>query len=315
MNSYNKNFFIFTSFVGLCIISKKILKNYIDYKTFTKIDKKFPRDKIWEQELKIYECSLPKIHINFSKRKKCLLLIGGYRDIPLLWKEFEQILKDNNIDYYAPRTFGNGRSFFQDFDIKDWIITYLEAIYVLQELYEEVDIIGFSTGASIALYLSQFNYKIKINNLFLVSPFLLYNENNLTFFYFYKSKISFIINNLYNLLFDYYPKTFVSDNDDYKTLENNFNEDYGTLNFSNKLINFVQFRPTKINSKNLCIFYSNNDQVIGDIQKQYNIISSIYSKKTDLIEIFNPNDVCTHSIFKFDYNVNKEIFDKMMLYN
>jgi esterase/lipase len=315
MNIYNKNLLIITSFIGVCYISKKIFKKYIDYKTFSKIDEQFPRNKIWEQELQIYECSLPKIHINISKRKKCFLLIGGYRDIPLLWKEFEQILKNNNIDYYAPRTFGNGRSFFQDFDTKDWVITYLEAIYVLQELYEEVDIIGFSTGASIALYLSQFNYKIKINNLFLVSPFLLYNEENSTFFYFYKSKLSFILNNLYNLLFDYYPKTFVSDKDDHKLLTNNFNEDYGTLNFSNKLINFVQFRPQKINSKNLCIFYSNNDQIIGDIEKQYNIISKIYSKKTNLIEISNPHDVCTHSIFKFDYNINKEIFDKMMLFN
>ena len=105
---------------------KMIYIKYCNYITFNRLDNLFPRILNWEEDLKIYSIAMPKF---FTKniKKKCVLLISGYRDIPYIWSEIIPYFEKDNIDYYAPRTHGNGRSFFQDVEPEDWVITYIEA--------------------------------------------------------------------------------------------------------------------------------------------------------------------------------------------
>ena len=124
-------------------LSVYLYRYYCNYSTFKKINSIYEQKEFWEKDLEIYSISMPKFCISGTKKQKCILLIGGYKDIPYIWKEFEKYLIQDNIDFYAPRTCGNGRGFYQIVNWKDWVITYMEAIHILQELYETIDIIGF----------------------------------------------------------------------------------------------------------------------------------------------------------------------------
>ena len=300
---------VFYFSIGTFIITKCYHK-YCNYKVFNRLDTLFPKKKKWEKDLDIYSVSMPLFYTTYPKRNKCILFIAGYKDIPFVWDDIIKYFKTDFNDFYAPRTFGFGRSFFQDSDPKDWIITYLEAIHVLQEQYYEIDIIGFSTGAVIALYLTQFEYKCKINNLFLCAPFILYKPS-FSYYLFFESIFSWILNPIYRYTLNYHDKKINSDK--YTTCrdiiyEKNSKEDFyeslGILSLENKLINFIKFRPEVINVNNIVILYPNDDQIIGDIYEQKEILSKIWKKKIDLITIPNYNNkkVFYNSILNYQKN-------------
>ena len=264
---------------------------YCNYKTFKKIDNRFKQKEIWEKELEIYSISMPKFFMSGLKKQKCVLLIGGYKDIPYVWDEFEKYLIQDKIDFYAPRTCGNGRSFFQVVDWKDWVITYMEAMYVLQEIYETVDIIGFSTGAAIAVYLTQFKFKCKINNLFLCAPFLT-NKKCLSIDIVYGSNIlSKIFNRLFVWTLRYRPKStgnFKGYRDTYDEFNsiNDYCEIFGDVLMETVLFDFIKLRPSAIYVSNVVFLYPNDDSIIGDIGQQKNIISKVFTTKPiDVIQI------------------------------
>jgi len=332
INYFNKNY----KFINLSILSilslfsvTTLFKYYCNYITFNRLDRLFPKKIKWEKDLHIYSVAMPIFHIKTSKKQKCILFISGYRDIPFIWNEILDYFKnDNQFDFFAPRTFGNGRSFFQDHDPNDWTITYLESIYILQELYEEIDIISYSTGCVIALYLSQFNYKCKINNIILCAPFLLKNENMLDYLLF-NSIFSKILNPLLNFIMPYrlkFPENgykYIRDTH-YEILgENDYYELAGFFKLDTKLLKFKNTRPENINANNVTILYPKNDAVIGNIQTQKDIIEDIFKKSIDIINIpsneYNPEliNFCGHSMFKenpyivYDiYKIIKNIISK-----
>jgi esterase/lipase len=286
-------------------------RNFCYYHTFKKISDNFKQEYDWEKDLQIYLVSMPKFFISTKKKSKCILLIGGYKDIPYVWNEFEKYLIEDKIDYYAPRTFGNGRSFYQIVDWKDWVITYLEAIYILQEQYETIDIIGFSTGAVISVYLSQFKYKCKINNLFLCAPFLTNKKFMIIDIIFGSNIFSKIINRLYVWTFRFRPKSrrFKGYRDTYNNFYsmNDFYEMFGDVQMETVLFDFIKFRPKSLYVENVIIIYPNDDDIIGDIQEQKQIISNVYTTKPiDVISIpsylDNPNtqinNICYNNLSK-----------------
>jgi hypothetical protein len=290
------------SFVALGI-SIYFYRNYCYYYTFKKINDNFKQIEDWEKELEIYSISLPKFFITSPKKQKCILLIGGYKDIPHIWEEFEKYLIKDNIDFYAPRTHGNGRSFYQIVDWKDWVITYLEAIFILQQQYETIDIIGFSTGAVISVYLTQFKYKCKINNLFLCAPFL----TNKKFFSidlaFGSNIFSKIINRLYVWTFRFRPKftRFKGYRDTYNDFYSmyDFCEIFGDVLMESVLFDFIKFRPKSMYVENVVIIYPNDDDIIGDIQEQKQIISNVYSSK--------PINIISIPSYLNDYNIDDNL--------
>lgn len=107
---------------------------------FKKIIKLFPKNKKFELDLSIYKNSLP-FSFTTKKKHRCILLIGGYRNISYLWNVFKNKLNSHDVYYYAPKTHSKGKSYFQYSSYKDWILTYFEALCMLQYQYENVDII------------------------------------------------------------------------------------------------------------------------------------------------------------------------------
>lgn len=309
---YNYKFISISS----CLILYSIYKyrKYCCDITFNRLDNLFKPQYEWENELKVYSVAMPKFYNNITKRKRCVLLISGYRDIPYVWNDIEKHFIENKIDYYAPRTFGNGRKYFQYSTPEDWIITYLESIYFLQELYEEIDIVSFSTGSPIALYLTQFTYKCKINNLFLCAPFLSYNKNNLLYYYTFDCPISWIINKIYGFLINYHHKPpnnkgYCRDINYKINANNDFYELAGVMQNDIGLFNFIKFRPKMINANNIIILKPNNDTIIGDCNEYQKELEEIYNKKIPIIEIPRFNDICNHVMFKENPNIVKDIFD------
>ncbi len=282
--------FLYLSVIGF-ILSIYIYRILCHYYTFKKINYLYKQKEQWEKDLNIYSISLSKFFISGPKKKKCILLIGGYKDIPYVWNEFEKYLIQDKIDFYAPRTCGNGRTFFQIVDWKDWVITYLEAIKILEEQYETIDIIGFSTGAVIAVYLTQFKYKCTINNLFLCAPFLLCKKDFFIDCVFGQNIISKILNKFFCWTYRFRPKTknqfkgYRDTYNDYYSI-NDYCEMFGDVLMENILFDFIKFRPQSMFVNNVVIIYPNDDNIIGNINEQKNIIEKVFTKKNiDVISI------------------------------
>lgn len=318
----NSKFYYFISFtlIFFGFILKKLYVDYCNKITFDRLNKLFNKKLLWEKDLDIYSSAMPLFFTNV-KRKKCILLISGYRDTPYVWSELIKYFKNEELDYYAPRTFGNGRTFFQDIDTKDWIITYIESLYILQEMYEEVNIISFSVGCVIALYISQFTYKCKINNIILCAPFLLKKKEMID--YFIDSKYSFIFKPILNFFLPYrikcpeegykYPRDIHYEVNAY----NDYYELVGIVKLDLELLNFKKIRPNIINANNIVIFNPNDDKIIGDIFEQQKIIMDIHKKIVPIItiptfELFDELKkpiLCGHSMFKEHPLIVKNIFD------
>lgn len=307
-------FFICSFIFALCMIIKNYLSKINIKKTFDRLDKLFVKHTEWEKELDIYSVSMPK---TFTKQKKakCLLLISGYRDNPYMWNEFIPYLENAQIDYLAPRTVTNGRSFFPtNSTYKDWILTYMEAMWILQEQYETVDIVGFSMGTLIALYLTQFKYKCEINNLILCAPFLLSKYDTLQYILF-ESGLSWILCSILNIFVPFYMKI---PSDNYLTVRNtNYKpsalNDYYELascfRLDCEVMKFKNFRPKQILANNVLILASNQDFVIGDIIKQKNIISKIWGHYVKIQTIPSEGtNPCGHVMFKEDPVIINDIF-------
>lgn len=330
-NSYS-NYYYKISFITLTILSIGFgiysYRNISHKLTFDYINKNYKKKFKWENELDIYAISMPRFYISTPKKKRCLLLIGGYKDIPFVWNEIENFFISDNIDFYAPRTHGNGRSFFQIVNWKDWVITYLEAMYILQEQYETIDIISFSTGSVIALYLAQFNYKCKINNIFLCAPFLLNKHFISTKLFFSQNIFSYLLNRLCAWTIRFHPKLKskfpgVRDTHNPHYSINDYCEIFGDLETETTLFDFIKFKPTFINASNVIILYPNDDDVIGDINEQYKIISNTFNKQIDLISIPSyccqqNSDIlpskCGHVMFKEHPVIIQDIYNNIKKY-
>jgi len=321
----NSNILICSSIIGIFSFGCYYYKQYCNNFTLKSIEKNYKRTLEWEHELNIYKIAMPKLYMSGKKKKRCILLIGGYKDIPYVWNEFEKYLIDNNLDFYAPRTFGNGRTFYQTVKYKDWIISYLEAIHVLENMYESIDIIGFSTGAVITLYLTQFEYKCKINNVFLCAPFLLHNENLSTKLFFSDNLFSKLINRIYSCTLRFHPK-FVGKNNSYRDTfheyysQSDYCEVFGDLIMETELFEFIKFKPTKIMANNVVILYSKDDTIIGNIKLQHKLLSNIFTKPIDIISIpsynnnHDINDKCGHVMFKEIHLIIDDIFFNIKKY-
>lgn len=297
-----------------------IYKLYAFRINFDHLNKYFPRANKWENDLQIFNAAMPLYYTKDKKKNKCILLISGFRDVPFVWSEIIIYFEKNELDYYAPRTHGSGRNFYQKVDPMDWVITYLEAIKILEKQYEQIDIIGFSAGCIIALYLSQFKYECKIRNIILCAPYLVNNTSMVQYLVFH-SYWSYLINPLVRFFIPYrikYPCTgFTCSRDSHysELAEKDFYDKVGYFEMENLLMSFKNTRPSFINADKILMLYPNNDHVIGNIFTQKNIVEHIFKKKIPLIKIPSTSDeLCGHVMFKENPNIIENIFDEIKFY-
>jgi esterase/lipase len=322
-----KKYFCYTllSIVTISFLYKKILK----YIAFKKINNLFPRTEKFEFDLSINKASIP-FSFTKNKKNKCILLIGGYRDTPYLWSVFKDKLIENDIDFYIPRTFSKGRTFFQYCSYKDWILTYYEMLSSLQYQYENVDIISLSAGSFIAIYLAQFKYECNINNIFLCAPYLCVKNDffynilyKLPFSSYYTLFLNFIVNIFFKFRLKFTSDGYKCVRDIYneKNLDNDYYEFASCLANDNELMKMLTLKINKLQiNGNMFILYSNNDYVIPNINKQITFLfdNNIYQDKIETILIPSNNNIkdkCGHVMFKESdeilNDINKNIFSRI----
>ena len=304
------------SYVLLCVLHYIFLKKNTK-KTFDRLNRIFSGNQICS-DLKIYNSSIPLFNFNHKKKDKVILLIGGYRDIPDMWYNYSKYLNDNKTDYYAPRTNGNGRTFFQK-KVRwiDWVLTYFESIIMLSQIYNRIEIVGFSTGCNISIYLSSLDWKTidkynltcKINNLILLSPNFQVNDKHVI----YKNVLqnSFIYHML-NFILPVVDKPNYDKNKEIdlrytKNIQKIYYERSIYLESLRELWRFADILPENINAKNIYIFYGDSDKVVGDFRIQRKKIESIYPHKIKSYKLTN----CGHNLVNEHPHTRKALFDKI----
>ncbi len=304
------------SYVILCILHYIFLRKNTK-KTFDRLNKIFSGNKICE-DLKIYNASIPLYNFNFEKKDKVILLIGGYRDIPNMWYNYIKYLDENKVDYYAPRTNGNGRTFFQKkVTWYDWVLTYFEAMIVLSKIYNKIELVGFSTGCNISVYLSSLDWKTieqydsscEINNMILLSPNFQVNDKHVV----YKNLLqnSFI----YHMLNFVLPVADKPNYDKNREIDLKYTKNISKIYYERsiyleslrELWRFSDILPENINAKDIFIFYGDSDKVVGDFRIQRKKIESIYTKKIKSYKLTN----CGHNLINEHPNVRYSLFKKI----
>ena len=276
-------------------------------KTFTRLNTKFGKDDTnTYSDLKIYKQSVPLFNYSTKehiKKDRVLLLISGYRDVPYMWNNYCIYLKNKDIDYYAPRTTGNGRRFFQK-SIKwdDWILTYFEAIIFLSKIYNNIEIVGFSTGCNIGTYLmgidwdkiDEFDKTATFNNLILISPNFEVAKKHKFYKDLLKSKIAYNLLNFICPIGDKpsYNKKVEIDIVYTDEINKIFYERSVFLESLNEVWKFSDIMPSKVNIKNIIMYYGDCDSVVGDFYIQRKKLGLIFNKK---IKMYKLKD-CGHNL-------------------
>ena len=304
------------SYVILSIIHYMFLRKNTK-KTFDRLNKIFSGNKICE-DLKIYNASVPIYNFNHEKKDRVLLLIGGYRDIPNMWYNYVKYLDENKIDYYAPRTIGNGRTFFQKkVRWSDWVLTYFEAMIILSKIYKKIELVGFSTGCNISVYLASLDWKTIerydssciINNMILLSPNFQVNDKHVV----YKNLLqnSFV----YHMLNFILPVADKPNYDKNREIDLKYTKDINKIYYERsiyleslrELWRFADVLPENIYTKDVFIFYGDSDKVVGDFRIQRKKIESIYSKKIKSYKLTN----CGHNLINEHPNIRVALFNKI----
>ena len=282
----------------ISLITINTLKYFNEKETFNKINSNYKNlssnQKTILNQLKLYPDNLSR-GFSSEKKKKILLIIGGFRDTPSMWLMMEKYFKDNKIDYVIPRITGFGRTYFQ-FNIfwEDWVLSIMDEISILQNLYQEINILGFSTGCNIALYVSQFKWNCKINNLILSSPNLIANKGDQIF----KNILtSYLGSKFFHLVYPICHRPYesrVKKTKDINSKKKNCFTIFYEKNFptygATEMWKFQDILPKTINCNNLIVVKPNNDKVIGDIDSQINLLYKTFGKNSKLINIPSNKD-------------------------
>ena len=289
-------------------------------KTFDRLDKIFSSNNDIYSKLKIYSVSTPKFNYPFPKQERVILLISGYRDIPHMWNNYTNYLNENRIAYYAPRTCGNGRSFFQQkVKWQDWVLTYFEAIILLSKMYKKIDIVGFSTGCNIGVFLLaikwsdiyQFDKQTSFGKLILLSPNFEVNKNHIVYKNLLKSKFIF---KLMNFVYPIASKPNYSNKREVDlTYTKNINKIYYERSvFLESLFQvwkFADILPSTIYINEIVMFYGDSDNVVGDFIIQKQKLKKIYKKKIKSYKLFN----CGHNLINEHPVIRTTLFNKISI--
>ena len=193
----------------------------------------------------------------------------------------------------------------------------METFSILQDMYEEVDILAFSTGCNLAIYTLQFDWRCKIRNVILACPNFVVHPSERIFKFLLNTPI------LSNFIINLYPITQKparkrrkhSGNIKDKTFNNKLYEAALPTYSVQEVWRFQDILPDTINADNIIILKSNNDRVVGDICKQKIILETIYKKEIDIIYIPPQLDddkvKVSHDIFNSSKDIVQYIYYKI----
>jgi len=235
-----------------------------------------------------------------------------------MWYNYVKYLDENKIDYYAPRTIGNGRTFFQKkVRWSDWVLTYFEAMIILSKIYKKIELVGFSTGCNISVYLASLDWKTIerydssciINNMILLSPNFQVNDKHVV----YKNLLqnSFV----YHMLNFILPVADKPNYDKNREIDLKYTKNINKIYYERsiyleslrELWRFADVLPENIYTKDVYIFYGDSDKVVGDFRIQRKKIESIYSKKIKSYKLTN----CGHNLINEHPNIRVALFNKI----
>ncbi len=303
-----------------CLIVSRITKYLNEKESFDQINQNYQdiddESKKIINQLQIYPDNFSRSY-STNKKEKVLLIISGFRDTPKMWERMEIIFKQNKIDYVIPRINGFGRTFFEyDNKWNNWVITIMEHMNVLQNLYEQVNIIGFSTGCNIGFYISQFNWNCKINNMIFCCPNFVINPGDLI----YKTLLKLpIISHFFLIVYPvchrpYESRLKKSNKKNSIKKFNIFYEKNFPLSSAIEMWRFQDVLPSKSLSENVVIVKANNDKLIGDINQQKALIENITKKNINIINIpsKNTNKLVGHNIFNSSDDILDDFYKQII---
>ncbi|PLX97059.1 MAG: hypothetical protein C0621_00800 [Desulfuromonas sp.] len=105
-----------------------------------------------------------------SRRPHAVLLLHGYSASPQEFSPLCEVLKSEQIPFYAPRLTGFGLDDFallEKVRAEDWLRECVESYDLLASLAERVSVVGISTGGLLAALLSE---RRSIHHLLLIAP-------------------------------------------------------------------------------------------------------------------------------------------------
>jgi esterase/lipase len=302
----------------ILLILQTYISNKNTKKTFDRLNTIFTNSVPLYKELRIYEESIPRFRYGNNKNEKVILLISGYRDVPNMWYNYIKYLDKNNIPYYAPRTVGNGRNFFQkNIKWEDWVLTYFEAILFLSKIYKKINIIGFSTGCNIGVYLlghdwsniNNFDKNTVFGNLILLSPNFEVNEKHAIYKKILQNRFVYRFLNFFYPIADKptYKKKCDIDLKFTKNIHKIFYEKSIFLESLHELWKFSDILQPSIKIDNITIFYGDSDNVVGNFKIQKKKLMNVYHRNIKSYKLSN----CGHNLINEHPITRQSLFTKI----
>lgn len=189
-----------------------------------------------------------------KKTNRALLLIHGYKSSPMeVYDIGEYIAEKENISCYGARMAGHGTSPFDmaNTTYEDWVESCEIAYKTLKIHFNQVDILGFSTGGLVATQIAE---KYKINKLILINSALELCDIRFRFIKFATlwSDVASKISQKYN--------KYIKDTPFYPDTNYSINH-FSSMNELSKLMEKA-YKSLKSISSNTLIIHSENDPVV-----------------------------------------------------
>jgi hypothetical protein len=194
-------------------------------------------------------------------------------------------------------------------------------------MYDEVDIIGFSAGCFIAVYLTQYNWNCKIRNLVLCAPYIV-KKKTTTLYLVFDSWLSPLIKHILKTIVPFRIKgnatglKYIRNIHYEPSAMSDYYELVGFFEQECTLMDMLKLLPNQIIlTGDVVILKPNSDHVIENVHYQKSILEKLTNKKIDIIEI--PNNIeninsnqlkCGHVMFKESPHIVKNIFDSIHKY-
>jgi len=228
-----------------------------------------------------------------TNSSKAVLLLHGLGGCPYEIRTLGEFLNKNGYSVIAPLYPGHGTNYknMGDYKWKDWYNIVEKTYLDMKKEYKSVYLIGFSTGGTLSLYLSQ-HYPVE--KMVLLSPFIY-----ITYKWYYGLRPEAYLNSFVGNVTDYVPSSFTIPLNDPKAKKDFVSGTYFSFSATRsalELIDIVKKNLSQVNTPTL-IMQSKGDDTV-DIKSSKLIYESISSKEKKYIVLEKSNHLITRDYEK-----------------